>query len=240
MIEKTQESRWTLEPMTEGPALMSTVEALLKKPGRVLHAITEGKASRVLGYLMVATLGCLLVFGLVVGSFSFGDQLWAAPVKIAGGAILSGLICLPSLYIFSCLTGLDVRAKDVAIVLAAMLCLMGLLLIGFAPVVWIFSQSTHSEAFMGFLTLGFWGVAVGFGVGWLRGAWKNLGGEGRGGHLTVWVLIFVLVSLQMSTTLRPIIGSSDTFLTGEKKFFVTHWLESLVGESMEKRARGWE
>jgi hypothetical protein len=31
----------------------------------------------------------------------------------------------------------------------------------------------------------------------------------------------------MTTTLRPILGHSDHFLPKEKKFFVTHWAESL-------------
>ncbi|MEM8954700.1 MAG: hypothetical protein AAGD22_11155 [Verrucomicrobiota bacterium] len=235
--EKNEGSRWTMEPMgEEAAAFMPTVESMLKKPGRVLHAIREGEDASLVRHLLLAAAGCFLVFGLVVGSFSFGQQLWAAPLKIMGGVMLSALICLPSLYIFSCLTGLDVRAKDVAMVLAAMLCLVGLLLVGFAPVVWIFSQSTTSVAFMGFLALVFWGVAVGFGVGWLRGAWRQLGGEGKAGHLVVWVIIFLLVSLQMSTTLRPIVGPADEFLTGEKKFFMTHWLESMSSEAV----RGWE
>jgi len=29
------------------------------------------------------------------------------------------------------------------------------------------------------------------------------------------------------TALRPIIGTTDTFLPAEKKFFVSHWVECL-------------
>jgi hypothetical protein len=29
------------------------------------------------------------------------------------------------------------------------------------------------------------------------------------------------------TTLRPIIGRSDRFLPGEKKFFLAHWFETM-------------
>ena len=39
--------------------------------------------------------------------------------------------------------------------------------------------------------------------------------------------IFLLVMLQMMTALRPIIGTTDTFLPPEKKFFVSHWMECL-------------
>ena len=39
-----------------------------------------------------------------------------------------------------------------------------------------------------------------------------------------------LVSLQMMTTLRPIVGRSERLLPAEKKFFLNHLLE-LFGES---------
>jgi hypothetical protein len=46
--------------------------------------------------------------------------------------------------------------------------------------------------------------------------------------LKVWILIFLFVALQMTTALRPIVGTSADFLPVEKKFFVTHWLECLA------------
>ena len=46
-------------------------------------------------------------------------------------------------------------------------------------------------------------------------------------HLKVWLAIFILVSLQMTTALRPIIGSSKDLLPKEKKFFLTYWYENL-------------
>jgi hypothetical protein len=48
-----------------------------------------------------------------------------------------------------------------------------------------------------------------------------------GAGLKVWVIVFLLVALQMSTALRPIVGTSETFLPAEKKFFVSHWFECL-------------
>ena len=41
------------------------------------------------------------------------------------------------------------------------------------------------------------------------------------------VIIFVLVVVQMTTALRPIVGKADTFLPKDKKFFLTHWSDSL-------------
>ncbi len=47
------------------------------------------------------------------------------------------------------------------------------------------------------------------------------------GTLQLWMVIFGLVLLQMSTTLRPIIGKHEPLQFGEKKFFMAHWSEAL-------------
>ena len=52
------------------------------------------------------------------------------------------------------------------------------------------------------------------------------------GALTTWVVIFLLVCLQMTTALRPILGTSTTFFPAEKKFFLGHWGECL-SQAME-------
>jgi hypothetical protein len=50
-----------------------------------------------------------------------------------------------------------------------------------------------------------------------------------GGALVVWMIIFVTVCVQMTTALRPIIGTSDTFLpdSKDKKFFLAHWFDMM-------------
>ena len=56
------------------------------------------------------------------------------------------------------------------------------------------------------------------------------------GHLVVWCGVFLLVTLQMSTTLRPILGSQqgEKFVDfGEKKFFLAYWSEQLRNEHRE-------
>ena len=108
--------------------------------------------------------------------------------------------------------------------------LAGLLLLGFAPAVWIFTQATNAFGFMGLLSLLPWFAAAGFGIRFLKTA-VNLTGATSKGPLVVWSCIFLLVTLQMTTSLRPILGRSDKLLTDEKKFFVQHWIE-MAGESL--------
>ena len=61
----------------------------------------------------------------------------------------------------------------------------------------------------------------------LIGGMSRFRDESRRGQLKTWSVIFILVCLQMTTTLRPILGHSDHFLAKEKKFFLTHWADSL-------------
>ncbi len=207
------------------PNLVSIIEAILREPRRVMFQLRQPGSSRLMILILTVSLVCGLLYGLVAGTFSGGTQLWAGPVKIAGGLLLSALICLPSLYIFSCLSGSQARLSEVAGLVAGFLLLITILLIGFAPVAWVFSQSTESVAAMGALHLAFGFIATCFGLRFLSAAFAHYGNSGDG--LKVWIVIFLLVLLQMTTALRPIIGTADTFLPAEKKFFVSHWVDCL-------------
>jgi len=239
--EKKPPTPDAFEPMEVAPTLVNTFDTLLKKPGAVLHDLHHGDPRRLLLNLAITTLCCLAVFGLMIGFFSGGTQLWAVPMKVVIGVFASGLITLPSLYIFSCLSGLDLRLKSVAGILACSLCLIALLLLGFSPVAWIFSPSTESVFFIGFLTLSFWIIGLWFGLGLIFRAAKMLGVSHRS-HLVVWAMIFVVVTLQMSTTLRPLVGNAEDqpIFTGEKKFFLHHWLDNLNGDATPaSKESGW-
>jgi hypothetical protein len=184
-----------------------------------------GSGRLTLAMLFMAVV-CSLIYGLVVGSFSMGQQLWAAPVKIGSGLFFSALICLPSLYIFTCLGGSQARLTEVCGLLAGLLMLMTVLLVGFAPVAWLFSQSTESVAWMGALHLAFWAIATFFGLRFLESGFSHSRARSTIG-LNTWIIIFILVTIQMTTALRPLVGTSDTLLPRDKKFFVSHWSDVL-------------
>jgi len=216
-----------LPPGDSGPitGLRSAIDAVLRQPGRITNQLRHSGQTGLIGIFLVVAVVAGLVYGLVVGMFSGGTQLWAAPLKVAAGFVLSALICLPSLYIFSALAGSKARFGEVCGVVAAMIALMTVLLIGFAPVAWVFLESTNSANVIGTLHLVFWMVATYFGVRFLSIAFGSI--SDRTGGLSVWILIFVLVMLQMTTSLRPLVGTAPTFLPKEKKFFVTHWCDEM-------------
>ena len=211
--------------LSERPSMREWIEALLRHPkGLGGHPATSGRRALV-GFLIIAVVS-LLVFGLVVGSFAYHEQLWAAPLKILCGTLFAALICFPSLYIFASLAGAEISVNRLAAILGGMLALTGMLLLGFAPAVWIFTQATSSLGFMGFLALASWLIATLFGFRFLFSALR-VHGALQGGPLTIWAIIFLLVGLQLTTTLRPVLGRADGVITTEKKFFLEHWMDTM-------------
>jgi hypothetical protein len=216
--------------------IIAAIDAILRHPRRVLFQLHQPSAGKLIGLLLVASVVCSLIYGVVVGTFSGGQQMWIAPAKIAVGLMISALICLPSLYIFTCLSGSQARLVEVCGLLAGLLMLMTILLIGFAPVAWIFSQSTESLAWMGTLHLIFWFIATIFGLRFLQTGFSHSHARSHAGFNT-WVIIFLLVAVQMTTALRPIIGKADTILPTEKQFFPAHWGDCLKSSDSESKSK---
>ncbi len=212
-------------PIPKNPTLRDLFEILLRRPAQLAgHQVCEEKPT-LIRFGLIALLS-ILVFGFVLGTFAYKDQLWAAPVKLGGGLLFAGLICFPSLYIFSILAGSTASAARMGGLLSGMLAMAGLLLLGFAPALWIFAQGTSSFGFMGGLTLLSWLVALIFSFRFMRVALRETGAT-QSSPLTIWCGIFLLVTLQLSTSLRPILGTSDKFLNTEKKFFLQHWTDTM-------------
>ncbi|MBD5779631.1 hypothetical protein IEN85_09005 [Pelagicoccus sp. NFK12] len=224
----------TLDPYAEEPlegrGLLVSLESLLKRPGRLLHALRGKTSKSVVLPLSVVACFCLTFYGVVVGGLSGGEQLWQAPAKIVLGTLASALICLPSLYVFLCLGGVDARFREVLGSLVAMVALSAVMLIGLAPVAWVFSQSTDSVALMSVMHLGFWGIATAMGARLLS---RFLGSSGNRARLKGWIAIYLLVCVQMMTSLRPIVGRAETSLPTEKRFFLQHFME-MLGEDVNR------
>jgi hypothetical protein len=205
---------------------IAAIEAILRQPRRVMYQLRQPGSGALMFYLMLIAIICAVIYGIVVGTFTGKDQYWIAPVKIAGGMMVSALICLPSLYIFTCLSGSQARLAEIFGLVMGMLMLTTILLIGFAPVAWLFSQSTESVNWMGTLHLIFWFIAAIFGLRFLNTAFSHSQAKSSAGFNT-WAVIFMLVVVQMTTALRPIVGHGDTFFPKEKRFFLSYWAECL-------------
>ena len=198
------------------------LEALLKRPYHLLAGLTgrnNGYLTRRLAAL--AFLG-MAAYGVVVGLFAGQMQLVAVPVKLAGGLLAAAVICWPSLYILLCLSGGQQSAREVTGLLASALALLVVLMAGFAPVAWIFTQSTHAAGFMGGLHVAFWLVACGFALRRFDAGLAALNRR-RLQALPVWGVVFVVVCLQMTTTLRPLLGPFTDWSFAARAFFLQAW-----------------
>jgi hypothetical protein len=113
----------------------------------------------------------------------------------------------------------------------------GLLLAGIAPVAWLFSVSTSSLPFIVLLNLTAWGVAMGFACRLLL-QFGTTAASGRSGGIKWWFAIYVVASLQMATTMRPLLTPSDVWIESGKKSFVMHFLDSMTEPGAARPATG--
>ncbi len=210
----------------ENKTLSHVVDATLKRPAQMVCELLHGHGWKASASLLLTLFFCLAAIGGIMGSFSGGAQVWVIPCKVMLGTVASALICMPSLYILLCLSGGGQSFPQVGRMLLLGLTLSGILFIGFIPVAWIFSQATESVVFMGILYLLVWGIGLFFGLRLMKTSFEFLNKKSMG-TLRLWMVIFGLVLLQMSTTLRPIIGKHEPLQFGEKKFFMAHWGEAL-------------
>src|SRR5437660_11178130 len=100
-------NNFVFEPIPNGGTPINLLENLLKHPGRVVHELHQTRAATLASWLLIFGIIGITIYGIVVGAQSGGAQMWIAPAKLGLGTLLAVLICLPSLYIFTCLGGID-------------------------------------------------------------------------------------------------------------------------------------
>ncbi|MDQ3035983.1 MAG: hypothetical protein M3Y87_26500 [Myxococcota bacterium] len=205
----------------EGKGAFAMVEALLKSPASVLHEIRHGRGA--LFQLSAIVVITMALTGLVMAAFGGGLQLLIVPLKLSLGIFFCAAICFPSLHVFSCLAGAQQSARETWGALMMAVALMGVLLVGFAPVAWVFSQATSSPVFMGALHLTFLLISSVFAIGLLSRALAAMNAAPVRGT-TMWGVLFVLVMCQVTTTLRPLVGPFDGTLFHDRLFFLAYWV----------------
>ncbi len=214
------------QPDSSEPSLNRTLDTIIKRPGEISHAILELKSGPIRFHLLIIFTLCALSYGLIMASFSGGMQWVSTPARLLLGWFFSALICLPSLHIFSLLTGGRQSFLDATGVILQSMTLQAIIMMAFSPVIWLFSQSTDGSFFMGILHLSAWVISAKFSLPIIRNSFKIYNGNEH--YLWLWTGIFVLVSMQMSTTLRPLIGEFDGWELNDKLFFIKHWLSEMA------------
>ena len=213
------------------------VKALLKQPVSVARNVLNEKGPNGTKVFLGVFIACHLVYGLIMGLFSGEPQLAIVPLKLVLGTVVGAILCYPSLYIFACLSGADVAPGKVLSLLIGGLAMCSLLLVGFLPVSFIFTFSVKSVGFMGVVHLGIWAISILFGCRYIRQGLMH-GLKDGNGFLYLWNIVLILTLLQMSTTLRPLLGpqkEGEPVFSTDKKFFLLHWGECLSEVGTEEK-----
>lgn len=197
---------------------------LLKQPENLAGALVEDKDSLALGVVFMAVAAVFhAVFGLALGLFGGWETGIMACVKAPMIAVGAMAVCFPSLYVFGCVGGIPLSVKQTFMLAGACLAMVGLLLVGLAPVMWLFAVSTRNIGFIALLGAVLWAIALLFAMR-LIGKLEKHDFLQQSTGIRAWFLVLVLVSLQMTTCMRPLMASSDRgWWTSEKQFFLQHF-----------------
>jgi len=165
---------------------------------------------------------CYVAYGVAAGFFQGGAQIGVALIKVPLILLGSLALCIPSLYVFTALSGTQLDARGFAKALAGFAGIAGLILIALMPVIWLFSVSTISLGFVVWLHVFAWLTALAFGRQFLVSAF---GAASRAAGL--WLVLMLLVSLQMTTYLRPVLwrDAGQPLFAREKLSFFSHLAE---------------
>lgn len=222
---------WPATAPEEPRSMFGAVEEILKRPYDFAVRYGSRGSGRSTRHLAVASMLLVGVYGLASAFFQGGPTFLLATLKAPIILLASYLICLPSLYIFACLSGSDVRLGRLANLMAGSAGMAGLFLLGMAPIAWLFSVSSASVVFAVIFHLGVWLVAAYLGLRFLFVVFHDLA-ERR--ILVAWSILFVVVSFQVATLLRPIlvVEPDEPLVAAGKKFFVQHFVD-VVSPSRE-------
>ena len=206
---------------------LATFHELLQHPVRLAARVLDGQ--RVLPQVAWLCLGAVLLlaaYGASVGFFGGGWLLLVAALKVPLIVFSSLLLCLPSLYVFGSLSGARFTRDRFLLCLAAFGGLLALILMGFLPISWLFSVSSRSLGAVAFTNLVVWVVAVALAGALLR---RFLLAYGARDAAVLWIFLFVLVSFQVTTYLRPVVdwAPGDPLFVQTKMWFVEHFVRTL-------------
>ena len=206
-------------------------DEVLKRPEAALASLGSpdwrGRALR----LFIGSVLAIAFYGAVAGLFD-GQALlalWKAPLIV----LLAVALCAPSLYVLSAIVGRDLELRVFAGALAGFLASLAILLVALLPIGWLFSVSSRSLVSVVWLhgVLGFLAIAL---------AARFLGRlfAGYGGTLTLWVLLLLLVVLQATTVLRPVLSRAPgaPLFESRKLFFFEHLGEIVRDEEAAAKA----
>jgi hypothetical protein len=191
---------------------------LLQHPDRLMARSRDTDELRTALTLFIGSLVCAAAYGAASGCFQGGWQVLASTIKAPLILYGSVALCAPSLFVFSSLAGAKLTWRRFFIILAGFSGLLGLLLVGFMPISWLFSVSSNSISFVVWLHIAAWCTALFFAGRFVSQSLSDAAGKAT---IALWLVLFLAVSFQVATVVRPVLWRAPgaPFIESGKKFF---------------------
>ncbi|MBC8047184.1 MAG: actin-binding WH2 domain-containing protein [Fimbriimonadaceae bacterium] len=178
-----------------------------------IHASVNLK-SKILALLLLSVI-CFGIYGFIIGLSQGFLQGAISIAKLPVLYILTLLICIPAFFIFSSIFGSTKSLwQGLALGLTAT-CIIGILLIGFAPVTLFILITTENYQFFKVLNVVFFAIS---GIVGARLFYKSIQthletdepkGLSRIWFLRLWIVLYAFVGSQLGWTLRPFFGNPE-------------------------------
>ena len=217
----------SMDVMAQAPRnVLGTLDELLRAPDA---GFARARAGAPIGGWVVRVLagaiGCCALYGASSGFFAGGAQIGLAALKAPIIVASSVVLCLPSLYIFGLLAGAPLTRPRFVVTLTGFAGMLALVLLGLLPIEWLFSVSTRSLAFVVWLHLMLWAIALIFGARFLRAALPEMPSSA----VLLWLALFCVVSSQVTTFTRPTLWREphQPLIEHGKLFFLDHFSQAL-------------
>jgi hypothetical protein len=224
-------------PTPEPPVIVEEVGSigmLLKSPKSYARMVAEDRVDLQPSLVLAVTsFGFYSLYGLAMGCFAGGNSLWQGALKVPMVLMGTFAVSAPCLYLLLCFAGLMVSGRQVVALLAGVAGLSSVVLLGFAPLAWLFGVSTSSVRFMVLFHTVVWCLSLACGGRLLLESLR--GGQRERKSAMAWGVIALIVCAQMATYYRPMLGVTLTknFREPTRTFFLQHFYTSMVGERPE-------
>ncbi|MBL8816304.1 MAG: hypothetical protein JNL58_09755 [Planctomyces sp.] len=155
------------------------------------------------------------VYGAIIGSQHSFLQALSSCVKLPALFLLTTAICMPTLFIFSSFFGSRRTILQTLVLLATGIAIIGVALVGFAPVSFFFILTTRNYQFLKLLNVAFFAVSGILRVLFFNRMYIQLADNSSSPKhsgrlfLKLWLLLFAFVGTQLAWTLRPFFGAPD-------------------------------
>ena len=193
---------------------MSTLTSLLQDRDTFISEVAEsvGLKRKLLALNGIAA-ASFAVFGAIIGSEQSFRQALSSCIKLPLLFMLTVTICMPTLYIFSSFFGSKRSVLQTFVLLSTGIAMIGVALVGFAPVSLFFIITTRNYQFFKILNVAFFAVSGLLGVLFFNWMYIQVSEDPaqpvkpRRMFLRFWLLLFAFVGTQLGWTLRPFFGA---------------------------------